>query len=73
MQLPQNQKYFLNFFLNFRNLQKFETLWKKKKWDSEVICFWNYRLQKAGLLKCLNSLVLEDLWTVNMLKGPETA
>ena len=30
MQLPQNQKYFLNFFLNFRNLQKFETLWKKK-------------------------------------------
>ena len=43
----------------------------KKRWVSEVICFWNYRLQKAGLLKCLKSLVSEHLRKVNMLKGPK--
>ena len=47
---------------------KFWILWKKR-WASEVICFWNYRLQKAGLLKCQKSSVSEHLWTVNMLMG----
>ena len=28
---------------------KFIILWEKR-WDAEVICFWNYRLQKPGLL-----------------------
>ena len=34
-----------------------------------MISIWNYRLQKAGLLKCLKNSVSEHLWTVNMLKG----
>ena len=40
-----------------------------KRWDSELICFWNYILQKAGLLKWLKCRVAEYLWTVNMLKA----
>ena len=36
-----------------------------------MICFWNDRLQKAGLLKSLKSSLLEYLWTVNILKGPK--
>ena len=47
---------------------KFEILWKKR-WASQAICFWNYRLQKSGLLKCQKSPVSEHLWTVKMLKG----
>ena len=46
---------------------KFKTLWKKK-WASKVICFWNYRLQKAELLKCPKCPVSEHLWTGSMLK-----
>ena len=49
---------------------KSEILWKKR-WVSENIFFWNYRLQKAGLLKCQKSRVSEHLWTVIMLKGPK--
>ena len=64
------EKHFLNFFLHFRNLNYIlNTL--KKKWASEVISFWNYRLKKAGLLKCLKSPVSEHLWAVNMLSGPK--
>ena len=33
------------------------------------MCFRNYRLQKAWLLKCLKSPVSEHIWTVKMLKG----
>ena len=47
---------------------KFEVVFKKR-WASEVISFWNYRLEKAGLLKCLKGPVSEHLWTVNILKG----
>ena len=36
-----------------------------------MICLWNYRLEKVGLLKCLISPVSEHLFTVNMLKDPE--
>ena len=50
---------------------KFWILWKKR-WASEIICFWNYRLQKAGLLKCLKSPVSEHLWPVNILKAPKS-
>ena len=38
---------------------------------SEVICFSNLRLQKAGLLKCMKGRVSEQLWTVNILKNPK--
>ena len=40
-------------------------------WASDVISFWNYRLQIAGLLKYLKSPVSEHLWKVNMLKCPK--
>ena len=33
-----------------------------------MISFWNYGLQKVGLLKCLQGCVSEHLRTVNMLK-----
>ena len=39
-----------------------------KRWASDVILFWNYRLENAELLKCLKSLVSEHLWTIKMLK-----
>ena len=59
-----------NFFFIFVIYIKFGILWKKR-WDSEVINFRNYRLEKAGFFKCLKSQVSEQLWTVNMLKGPK--
>ena len=63
------EKYLLNFFLSFRNFQKMlYTL--KKIWPSEVNCFGNYRQEQAGLVKCLKSPVWEDLWALNMLRGP---
>ena len=71
MLLSENEKMISEYFSAFpkstSNLQYFE----KKIWALEIICFWNYRLQKAGLLKCLKSPVSEHLWTVNMLKGPK--
>ena len=36
-----------------------------------MISFWNLRLKKAGLLRCLKGRVSEHLWTVNMLNGPK--
>ena len=48
---------------------KFWTLWKERA--TQVNCFWNYRMEKAGLLKCLKSRVSEHWWTVNRLKGPK--
>ena len=50
---------------------KFGILWKRR-WASEVICFWNYTLQKAGLLKCPKSPISEHFWTANMFKRSET-
>ena len=71
MQLSPNKEIFSEFFAPIpeskENLEYFE----KKRLASEVICFWNYSLQKAGLLKCQNNVVSENLWTVNMLKGPK--
>ena len=43
----------------------------KKNMNLTVISFWTYRLQKAGLLKCLKSPVSENWWMVSMLKGPK--
>ena len=69
MQLSQIQKIFSEFFAGFP-----ESTWNlkyfgKKRWVSEVICFWNYRLQKTGLLKCIESPISEHLQKLNMLKG----
>ena len=71
MQLSQNQKIFSQFFFWISEIYiNFGTL-SKGRLSPEVIYFENYRLQKAGSLKCLKSLVSEHLWTVNMLKGPK--
>ena len=49
----------------YRNL----ALLSKKRSSSEVISFWNYRLQNMDLITCPKSPLLEHLWRVNMLKG----
>ena len=59
MQLSQNQKIFSEYFSAFL----------KSTSASKAIFFWNYRLEKAELLKCQKSRMSEHLWTVNMLKG----
>ena len=66
----ESKNIFWSFFSIFRIYIKFELLWKKR-WASQAITFWNYRLEKVGFLKCLKSLLSEDLWTVNMLKVPK--
>ena len=68
MQLSPNQKIFSDSFLNFRNLHKTWNTLKKKRGAWEVICFWNYKLQKAGLLKCPKRHGSENLCTVKILK-----
>ena len=71
MQLSPSQKIFSRSFSAFpESTLKFGILWKKR-WTSEVISFLNYKLDKAGLLKCLKSPVSEHLLTVNMLKDPK--
>ena len=57
------------FFLLSGIYIKLGILWKRR-WASEVISFWNYRLENVGLLKCVKSPVSEQLWTANMLKCP---
>ena len=59
MKLSQNQKIFSEFCPAF----------VKATSASKIIFFWNYRLEKAELLKCQKSRMSEHLWTVNMLKG----
>ena len=69
MILSPNKKIFSQLFSAFSGIYIiFGILWNKR-WASEVIFFWNYRLQKAALLQCTKSWVSEHLWTVNMLKG----
>ena len=63
MQLSQYQKIFPQFFLLFHNLHKIFNTWKNR-WTSEVISFWNCRLQKVDLLKSPKFHVSEHLWTV---------
>ena len=52
MQLSHNRETFAQFFSAFvksaSNLKDFERKYEPQK----VICFWDYRLQKADLLKC---------------------
>ena len=64
------KKHFWIFFLDFRNLHQISNS-LEKRWASEFFCFWNYRLQNAGLLKCPKSRVAEHFWRVNMLEGPK--
>ena len=58
------------FFCTSEIYIKFGILWRKR-WVSDVICFLNYRLQKARLLKCLKRPVSEYFRPVNILKAPK--
>ena len=64
------KKIFSVFCCSSRIYIKFGILWKKIC-ASEVISFWNYRMQKQGLLQWLKSALSELLSTVNMLNGPK--
>ena len=68
--ISKSKNIFSIFFWISQIFIKFVLLCKKRS-ASEVICFWNYRLQKAGLLKLLKSPLREHLWIVNMLKHPK--
>ena len=66
--ISQSKNILYSFFCISGIYIKFEIIWKET-WPSEVICFWNYRLEKADLFICPKSRVSEHLRTVNMLKG----
>ena len=68
--ISKSKNIFSIFFWISQIFIKFVLLCKKRS-ASEVICFWNYRLQKAGLLKLLKSPLREHLWIVNILKRPK--
>ena len=68
--ISKSKNIFSIFFRISQIFIKFVLLWRKRS-ASEVICFWNYRLQKAGLLKLLKSPLREHLWIVNILKRPK--
>ena len=68
--ISKSKNIFSIFFCISQIFIKFVLLCKKRS-ASEVICFWNYRLQKAGLLKLLKSPLREHLWIVNILKRPK--
>ena len=65
--ISKSKNIFSFFFCISEMYIKFVILWKRRS-ASEVICFWNYRLQKAELLKCPKCPVSEHLWTGSMLK-----
>ena len=68
--ISKSKNIFSIFFCISEIYIKFGIFWKEI-WASEVICFWNYRLQKAGLFKWQKSPISEHLWTVNILKTTE--
>ena len=68
--ISKSKNFFRIFFCISGIYIKVGILWKKR-WRSDVICFWSFILQKPKLPKCLKSHVSEHLWTVNILKGPK--
>ena len=71
MQLFNNNKKSLWIFLCISGIYVKFGILSKKSWAYEVISIWNYRLEKAELLKWTEKLVSEHLLTVNMLKDPK--
>ena len=66
----RNEKYFLNFFLNFLNVDSILKI-SKQRWPWYLVYFWIYGLRKTWLDKCLKSPVSEDASTSNMVNGPK--
>ena len=63
-----NEKYSLNFFLNFLYLDSILNIFKKK-WPSHLMYFWTYGLRNTWLDKRLKIPVSEDPSTSNMVNG----
>ena len=63
-------RFFFFFFFHFQNLHK-NCNSLEKAWASDVICFWNYRMQNVGLFKCLKSLRARTLMDSQHVKGSE--
>ena len=57
-------------FLHSENLGQIWKSWKRW-WPSALMYFWNYRLQKTWLDKCLKSPTSEVPFTMNMVNGPK--
>ena len=66
----KSKTFFWTFSCISRICIKLKILWKAR-WASEVIFFWNYRLQIVALPKRLKGPSSAHLWTVHMLKGPK--
>ena len=62
--------FFFFFFFHFQNLHK-NCNSLEKAWASDVICFWNYRMQNVGLFKCLKSVRARTLMDIQHVKGSE--
>ena len=71
MKLSPYEKKIFRFFFGISEIYIKFGIPSTKRWASEVIYIWYYRLQEVGLLKCPKSRLSEHLWTVNMLKGPK--
>ena len=69
MQLSQNLKRFFQLLFCISGIYIKFWILSKQSWASQVISYWNYRQEKAELLKSPKNPVSEHLWAVNMLKG----
>ena len=66
----RNEKYFLNFFLDFVNLDSVLDIFKKKITVVADV-FWTYGLRETWLDKCLKSPLSEHRSSSNMVNGPK--
>ena len=71
MQLPNQQKSFPECFAPFLKSTSNFLIFSKKRWPSQLLYSWNYRLSITWLDKYLKSPVSEHRFSVNMLKGPK--
>ena len=72
-QLSRNWKHFSEFFFCISEISiKFQIL-LTRRWATEIIGLWNYRLQKVALLKWLKREVAEHLWQSTCYRLQNTA
>ena len=69
--ISKSKNIFSTFFFISGIYIKFEIL-SKNSWASEVISYWNYRLENAELLKCPKSHRVRTLMDSQCFKGSET-
>ena len=71
MQLPQNQKIFSQLFSASKKSASNLKYFQRDDDPQRLLTSEIYRLQKAGLPKCLRSPVSQHLWTGNTSEGPK--